>query len=199
MEPSPYERAYPMAIEDGYRMTDVDIVPRGRGRRSSAEIEQQQAAAEALLASSRSVVRRMSPEALDSWLLMRLNDQWGERPERMWRDKFANFAASNDYLLITNDQAVLLAMVYRDPITMKHLVMERFVWCRASDKKDGMWQISPRSYEEGELAGLYRYLRDWARSFGAARLYVGYCSDMLPSRILGLFGGDAYYTIGVPV
>ncbi len=138
--------------------------------------------------------RRWQLSDLDEWLLKRLNYRW-EAAEATWRGKLAGFSAGNEFLFITNGQAVLLAMSQRHVMSGKPIVMEVFAYARSADFRNGVWGLE-QGAELGETAlrQLYRQMREWAKSMDAVRAYVGISSDMVPSSLKDMLGG--YYVVG---
>lgn len=107
-------------------------------------------------------VRRWRQSDFDEWLSAELMSRWGGNPI-MWRNKLVNMAASNDYLLITNEAAVLLAMQQPHPLSGKPVVMEVFAFGRDGD--------------EAAIAFLCERMRGWARALNteALRLVEATC------------------------
>lgn len=142
-------------------------------------------------------VRRWQLADLDAWFLARLNFRWAAT-EQAWRGKLSGFSASNEYLFVTNGEAVLLALLMRHPMTGKPIVMEICAFARDADERDGVYNVIPKSLGDAAIRALYRHLREWGKSMGAARLYIGVCSDILPSILRDMMGADAYYLVGTP-
>jgi len=141
--------------------------------------------------------RRWQLDDLDPWLLSRINDRWAGT-QAMWRGKLAGYSAGNEYLFITNGEAVLLAMVTRHAMSGKPVVMEVFAFCREANLKHEVWGLEDtQGYGATALRALYRQMRDWAKSMSATRVYVGVCSDLVPSKLRDMFA-DAYYVVGAP-
>ncbi len=141
--------------------------------------------------------RRWQLDDLDPWLLERINFRW-LATETTWRGKLSGYAAGNEYLFITNGEAVLLAMNLRHAMSGKPVIMEVFAFCREADLKDGVYGLGKDvALGDAALRGLYRQLKDWAKSMDAARVYVGVCSDMVPSKLKESFV-DSYYVVGAP-
>lgn len=157
------------------------------GRPTNAELAARFATVEA-------PIRRWEASDFDEWLASRLQFRWGGEA-RIWQHRLMGFQ-SNDYLFITNGSAVLLAMQMRDIMTGKPFVMERFAWTRDADEKDGVYGL--KQHEDTTLRPLYRRLREWASGMSATRLYVGVCSDLLPSELREMMGKDSYYIVGAP-
>ena len=133
------------------------------------------------LAEQTAMIRRWGSVDLDEWLLTRLKDRWGNT-DQYWHRHLLNFQSSNDYLFITNGEAVLLAMQQRNVLAGATMVIELLAWSRDDGKA---------------LRPLYRALREWAGSL-KARLYAGFCSDLDPRDILELLSRErAYYVVGL--
>jgi hypothetical protein len=139
-------------------------------------------------AAPRLPIQRFTADMVDEWLIGRLNDLWPGRPELHWRNKIADFARSNDYLLITNGEAVLCAMKLTHPVSNMPMPIEVFAFSRSArltHDGTGNWTIPDH---DGGLADLYRYARAWLRSMKAFRMVCGTCSDMTASDFGRLFG-----------
>lgn len=164
---------------------------RRRGRPTNAEIAARQAAKEM------PAVRRWLLSDLDPWLLGRLNFRWN-RSEAMWRGLLAGFVASSDFLFITNEHAVLLAVRMRHEISGDQIIKEIIAFARDADEKDGVYEVHLGTIGDAALRLLYRSMRDWGKSMNAARAYVGVCSDILPSKLKETMGDAAYYLVAGP-
>ena len=141
--------------------------------------------------------RRWQLSDLDPWLLERLNFRWLAM-EATWRGKLAGYAAGNEYLFITNGEAVLLAMNMRHAMSGKPVIMEVFAFCREANFKHDVYGLEdPQGAGAAALRALYRHLREWAKSMDATRVYVGICSDAVPSKLREMFA-DSYYVVGAP-
>lgn len=145
-----------MAFERGH-----PPYPRRSRLQERAELVEQQCevAAEATMALLEiSPPRRWSQsisEPLDPWFLEKLNERWPGFSEQTWRGKLASFAGSNEFLFVTNDEAVLLMVVIRHPMDGKPVVLEVFGWAKR---------------DERALAALRRYGSDWAKDMHAVTL-----------------------------
>src|SRR5262249_20381772 len=108
-------------------------------------------------------IRRWMPDDFDSWMYERIEERWpGMRSEIGWRTYLGNLSASNDYLFITNGRNVLLARVFRDVITNRPEIIERFAWSRDAriEKNRGInWIIDPE--HEDDFFVLYRHCKAW--------------------------------------
>ncbi len=141
--------------------------------------------------------RRWQIADLDPWLLERLNNRW-LATEQTWRGKLAGYAASNEFLFITNGAAVLLAETKRHAMTGKPVVMEVFAFARESNFKHDVWGLEDVSgFGAMALRALYRQMREWAKDMDATRVYSGICADLPPSVLRQLFA-DAYHVVGAP-
>ncbi len=142
-------------------------------------------------------IRRWALSDFDEWLGVRLRHQWGGA-DLTWRNKLLGFTLGNDYLFITNGEAVMLAMHQRHVMLGVPIVAEVFAWSRAAPIRDGVYGATQGTDEGAALKPLYRRLRGWGKEMGATRLYVGVCSDILPSDLKEMFGKGAYYLVGGP-
>lgn len=140
--------------------------------------------------------RRWADSDFDPWLATRLIHRWGGEAQA-WAHKLRGFQ-SNDYLFITNGEAVLLAMQLRDIMTGAPIIMERFAWSRLADEKDGCYGITARSDGVYAMRDLYRQLREWGKSLKATRQYIGICSDMTTGMLRSMLGDDSYYVVASP-
>lgn len=156
---------------------------------SSARFE----TAEALAAT-----RRWQTADLDEWLLTRLKHRW-QGQDLVWRNKLANIAASNEFLFIMNNEAVLVAMTMRDVLSGGLFVMERFAFSRKATYAHDVYSIGFGDPAEAAMRALYRFMYDWAKSQKATRIYVGTCSDMLTAQLAKMLGDSAYELIAAPV
>src|SRR5580765_2783006 len=97
-----------------------DIVLRKPGRPSNAELAARRLAVveESAPIPDLSQPRRWQIDDLDPWLLERLNFRWPDQA-RVRPGLLANYAASNEFLLITNGEAVLLAETKLHAISRK--------------------------------------------------------------------------------
>jgi hypothetical protein len=136
--------------------------------------------------------RRWELADLDDWLLGRLNHRWGDLS---WRGKLAGFSANNDFLFITNEDAVLLATAWRDPLTNKQFVMERFAFAREADVKNDVYNVAVGSHGEAAIHALHLHMAGWGKAMGANRVYMGICCDILPSTLRQMTP-DSYYVVG---
>ena len=146
-------------------------------------------------------IRRWLMSDLDDWLLRRLayNYMLGHEV-RWWENKIASFASHNDFLFITNEQAVLLARREPHLITGTLAVREVFAWARSSEFVQG---IAYRAHEntpaEAALLPLYRHLMIWATEAGARNITVGEASDLQPKRLERLYRSNgSYYLVRAP-
>ncbi len=142
-------------------------------------------------------IRRWTLDDFDEWLGVRLRHRWGG-VDLVWRNKLLGFTLGNDYLFITNGEAVLLAMQQRHLMIGKPVVQEVFAWARAVPVRDGVYGATQGTDEGAALKPLYRRLREWGKAMDATRLYVGVCSDILPSDLKEMLGKGAYYIVGAP-
>jgi hypothetical protein len=175
-----------------------DIALRKPGRPSNAEIAARRLAVveESAPIPDLSQPRRWQIDDLDPWLLERINFRWPEH-ERVMRGLLTNYAASNEFLLITNGEAVLLAETKLHAMSRKIVVMEVFAFCREANVKDGVYGLDDaRGIGGAALRALYRQLREWAKSMSATRVYVGVCSDLTPSILREIAGATSYYVVG---
>ncbi len=141
--------------------------------------------------------RRWQLSDLDPWLLERVNNRW-LATEATWRGKLAGYAASNEFLFITNGEAVLLAETKRHAMTGKLIVMEVFAFCREANFKHDVWGLEDmQGFGAMALRALYRHMRDWAKSMDATRVYTCICADMVPSTGRQVFP-ESYYVVGAP-
>lgn len=137
--------------------------------------------------------RRWAIEDYDLWLQARLEKRYGSAMP--WRQKLVGFAASNDFLFVTNQHATILALVQRHVMTGQPWVQEVFAWARDADLKDDVYETLPKTLPDAALKALYRHVIRWTRDAGGNQLIVGMCSDMTPSRMLEAFG--AHYLVRV--
>jgi hypothetical protein len=128
---------------------------------------------------------------VDDWLRERIKDMWPTLPEAQWMSRLASFAASNEFLFVTNGRGVLCAEQKPHAMTMRPLVIEVFAWSRGArlaNDGTGDWTVPERS-DQVALAQLYRYARDWMRSMKGFRFIAGTCSDLSPGVLLNLTDG----------
>lgn len=97
--------------------------------------------------------RRWTAADIEEWFAARLMQRWGGNPV-MWANKLANLSSSNDYLFITNEDAVLLAARFSHPMSGRALIAELFAFAR----EDGDARC------EAAVAGLRRQMRQWGKS-----------------------------------
>ncbi len=141
---------------------------------------------------SEAPIRRWAIADFDDWLLERLVHRWGG-VSLAWQRKFLGFQ-SNDYLLITNEDAVLLAMQQRHVMIAQPICMEVFAWSRDATLKNGIYDSAGNA-----LRPLYRQMKEWARGMNATRIYTGVCSDYPHSTVQEIMGrNSAYYIVGAP-
>jgi hypothetical protein len=88
--------------------------------------------------------------------------------------KIRAWSASNEFLFIRNDLAVLLAIVMHDNVDGRPYVRAMFAFAR-----DGAPQSSAG---EHAIVALYRRMREWAKSMRATRVYFSGRSDIGLSR-----------------
>lgn len=158
------------------------------GRPTNVELAERYGAEDAL-------IRRWTRDDFDEWIAGRLKFQWGA-DDIAWRNRLLGFLQGNDYLFITNGEAVLLAMQQRHAMLGKPIVSEVFAWARAAPLRDGVYGATQKTKEGDALKPLYRRLRAWGRGMGATRVYVGVCSDILPSELRYWMGDHSYYLVG---
>ena len=108
------------------------------------------------------------------WLLGRLREKWPTVSDASFLGKIRAWSASNEFLFIRNDFAVLLAIVMRDNVDARPYVRAMFAFAH-----DGAEQSSPG---EHAIVALYRRMREWAKSMRATRVYYSGRSDIGLSR-----------------
>jgi hypothetical protein len=112
------------------------------------------------------------------WLLQRFNFYWPGYTETRLRGVISSLTASNDQLLIKNDDSILMAQTFVDPLTGKPYVQERFGWSRhAKPLSDRRMGVDSRSEGSRNLIDLYRFCRNWGRSKGALFHLGGFSCD----------------------
>jgi len=183
----PYLRRSNLAIAEPNEERPAE---RTVGRPTNAELAERYGTEDAL-------IRRWSVDDFDDWLATRLKKRW-EGTDWFWRNKLLGFTQGNDYLFITNGDAVLLAMQQRHAMIGKPVVAEIFAWARDVSIKDGVYGASRRTEEGLALKPLYRRLRAWGKAMDATRVYVGVCSDILPRDLLESMGDHFYYVVAGP-
>lgn len=141
--------------------------------------------------------RRWQPADFDGWIMERLVHRWSITDEKHWRAKLTGMASSNTHWFVTNEFAVILAVVERHPMTAAPVTREIFAWARAADCKDDVYNIALKSHGDLALRALYKQMREWSHDMGATRFFPGVCSDILPSDLRTMFSG-AYYLVGAP-
>ena len=179
-----------MISATGKRIGRPPAAERHWGRPLQVELEARYAEEEAL-------IRRWSPDDFDEWLLTRLLHRW-QGTEWFWKNKFTGFTQGNDYLFITNGGATLLAMQQRHLMIGKPIVSEVFAWARAAPIRDGVYGATQKTDEGDALKPLYRRLRQWGKAMDATRVYVGVCSDIVPSTLREWIGDRSYYLVAGP-
>ncbi len=167
-----------------------DDPPRHWGRPTNAELDERYGAEDAL-------IRRWSIDDFDDWLATRLKHRW-EGTDWFWRNKLQGMVQGNDYLFITNGGAVMLAMQQRHVMLGKPIVAEVFAWARAAPIRDGVYGATQNTTEGDALKPLYRRLRAWGKGMDATRVYVGVCSDIVPSTLREWMGDRSYYLVAGP-
>jgi uncharacterized protein YjiS (DUF1127 family) len=108
------------------------------------------------------------------WLLGRLREKWPTIGNGSLLGKIGAWSASNEFLFIRNDLAVLLAIVMHDNVDGRPYVRAMFAFAR-----DGAPQSSA---SEHAIVALYRRMREWAKSMRATRVYFSGRSDIGLSR-----------------
>lgn len=150
-----------------YQMTEEHKarIRAGVARRAALRVgeDPEAAAQEALVPRDLPPIMRFRPDLMDTWLSQRLL-HIDHSPARV-----ASMCQSNDYLFITNSEAVLCA-VYFDGIAI-----ERFAFARHNPEA---------------LIELYKYARDWTRSLKAEGFIAGVHSDLQPSQFERFFRTD---------
>lgn len=137
-------------------------------------------------------IRRWTIDDFDDWLLERLTHRWGGA-SIAWQRKFLGLQG-NDYLLITNGDAVLLAMQQRHVMIAQPICMEVLAWARDATLKNGIYDSAGNS-----LRPLYHRMKEWARGMNATRIYAGVCSDYPYSSVQEIMGRkSAYYIVASP-
>jgi hypothetical protein len=124
-------------------------------------------------------IRRLSADAIDDWLLGRLEKIWPGHPPAYWRGRFLGFQASNDYLSICNDRAVLVASRLQHPISAHPFVVVWFCWSR--DTREGDWLAIDRSQP---MINLYNHCRRWMTEMDGERMLLGMCDDLRGDHIV---------------
>lgn len=142
-------------------------------------------------------IKRFTPDDIDAWFLMRLEDRWPGYSEQTWRGKFSGFAASNDFLCIANERAVALMFTMRHLMTGRPVVFESLMWSRDSERNAfGDWAVGPRDPNQQPMLSLYRHTIRWAEQMKACRVIVAASSDMLPSVLREKL--DGHYMVDIP-
>jgi uncharacterized protein YjiS (DUF1127 family) len=108
------------------------------------------------------------------WLLGCLVEKWPTIGDGSLFSKIRAWSASNEFLFIRNDLAVLLAIVMHDNVDGRPYVRAMFAFAR-----DGAPQSSAG---EHAIVALYRRMREWAKSMRATRVYFSGRSDIGLSR-----------------
>jgi hypothetical protein len=141
-------------------------------------------------------VRRFNPATdIDDWLLSRLHARWPNYADQTWRNKLTSFALSNTYYFVTNERCVLLMEVKgTHSITGKPVVLEVFALSRdakIAENAGRNWTVS-QSNPEGiaALSDLYKAAKTWMEGMNAARMIAKTCSDLTPSVVKNVLGGD---------
>lgn len=117
--------------------------------------------------------RHFTPDMIDDWLLGRLEKVWPGRTEAYWRGRFGGFLQSNDYLMLCNDRAVMVAERKMHPITSAATVWVLFCWSR--DTLPGEWLEKSKVMPMIEL---YRGARRWLTDMNGERMLCGLCDDL---------------------
>jgi hypothetical protein len=101
----------------------------------------------------------------------------------------ANFAGharswidSNEFLFIRAGGAVTLAARWGEPLTVKPLVREVFLF--VMDKRTTLWRK--------EALRLYREMQIWAATLGASGVMIGECSDVTSGRLEEMTGAEQH-------
>ena len=136
------------------------------------------------------------------WLLDRLRGLNPELRREIWPSRINGWMTTNDHLFVRNERAVLLAWASPRVLDGKIVVQEVFAWSR--DAKPSVSRAHGLAIEKADPAAryvvlLYRHLREWARAQHAERLFVGQCSDMLPSNIMETLSAERCGWISVPL
>lgn len=136
------------------------------------------------------------------WLIERLCRLTPELRKEFWPGRINAWAMANDHLFVRNEQAVLLAWASPRVLDGKIIVQEVFAWSR--DAKPSVSRAHGLAIEKADPAGryvvlLYRHLREWARAQRAERLFVGQCSDLLPTSIMEGLSAERCGWISVPI
>lgn len=138
-------------------------------------------------------IRRFTVDMIGDWMLERIETVWPGRPSAHWLGLFAGFQASNDYLCICNDRAVLLAERKLHPMAAAPMVYVVFCWSR--DTEPGNWLADKKGQP---VFDLYNACRRWLTEMGGERMICGLCDDLRGDRIAKLWLGWRG-TEGVPV
>ena len=121
------------------------------------------------------------------WLIGRISERYPDFGPRVWLGKIHQLIASNDFLFVRNERAVVCIGGSPRVIDGGLVLIEVFAFSRdawAIDKKrPHILGIPDRDPAEQPLLLLYRHAREWARSQKAARFFVGQCSDIHPLRL----------------
>jgi hypothetical protein len=108
------------------------------------------------------------------WLLGRLREKWPTIGDGSLLGKIGAWSASNEFLFIRNDFAVLLAIVMHDNVDGRPYVRAMFAFARDSAPQS--------SAGEHAIVALHRHIREWAKSMRAMRVYFSGRSDIGLSR-----------------
>lgn len=127
-------------------------------------------------------IRRFTAAMIDPWLIDRIEKVWPSRTEQYWRNLLAGFMASNDYLFICNDRAVLLAERKPQPMAARPMVWVIFCWSR--DTKPGEW-LSDKLCQP--VIELYNYTRRWMTEMDGERMLCALCDDIRGDRTVRLW------------
>jgi hypothetical protein len=132
--------------------------------------------------------------AWGNWLLDRCGTAWPQFRREFWQQKFGPIIGSNDYLFIRNERCVLLIQATPRIMDGRIVLQEVFAWSRDAipqKHRNNRILITDKETEsERHLLSLYRHARGWAKSMGAARLFVAQCSDMTPARLRDTLQAD---------
>ena len=121
------------------------------------------------------------------WLIARIGGRYPGFDGRMWLGKIHQLTGSNDFLFIRNERAVLCIGGAPRALDGGLVFIEIFAFSRDAvriePKRPNLMMIPHQDPGEMALALLYRHARSWVKAQNGVRLFVGQCSDILPTRL----------------
>ena len=120
------------------------------------------------------------------WLISRIDERYPGFNSRVWLGKLHGLIASNDFLFVRNERAVMAIGGSPRVLDGGLVFIEVFAFSRDArrlDRDSTKLMVPYQDAGERPLLLLYRHAREWARSQKGVRFFVGQCSDIETMRL----------------